>query len=63
MGWYSASFTNISYDDYELNGRYCKSGLAFPVNETANLKNNTNGSKEFILGNCTATDKIIGLNV
>lgn len=59
MGWYSASFTNITYEDYEINGRYCKSGLAFPVNETANLKNNTNGTKELILGNCTATDKVV----
>ena len=65
MGWYSSSFTNITYEDYEINGRYCKSGLAFPVNETANLKNNTNGSKELILGNCTATDRVFytGKNV
>lgn len=38
MGWYSNnSLSNLTYADYEMNGRYCKSGLAFPVdNVTAN---------------------------
>lgn len=59
MGWYSASLINITYDDYEINGRYCKSGLAFPINDTVNVKTNTNGTKELIMGNCTATDRVV----
>lgn len=45
MGWYSQNpLTNLTYEDFEINGRYCKSGLAFPI---------TNFSS-----NCTATDRI-----
>jgi hypothetical protein len=46
MGWYSVNdLTNLTYEDYEINGRYCKSGLAFP---TAN-----------VTANCSATDRIV----
>lgn len=45
MGWYSTNdLTNLTYEDYEINGRYCKSGLAFPTSN--------------VTGNCTATDRI-----
>ncbi len=47
MGWKSASTTNYTYAEYEINGRYCKSGLAFPTGKTS--------------GNCTATDRIVYL--
>ena len=52
MGWYSASATNFSYSDFEINGRYCDSGLAFPILNTGKptTLNYT--------GNCTATDRI-----
>ena len=52
MGWYSSNpLSNLSYSDYEINGRYCKSGLAFPISNVS--------------GNCTATDRILynGVNL
>lgn len=46
MGWFSTnSLTNLTWEDFELNGRYCKSGLAFPLDQ--------------FTGNCSATDKIV----
>lgn len=33
LGWYSESKTNPTEEDFKLNGRYCKSGLAYPMNE------------------------------
>jgi len=50
MGWYSASATNITYNDYLMNGKYCASGLAFPIFNKDNTLTYT--------GNCTATDRI-----
>ena len=35
---------NLTYDDFEVNGRYCKTGLAFPVSNNA--------------GNCTGVQRI-----
>lgn len=51
MGWYSESPTNFTYSDFEINGRYCKSGLAFPVPGSNSTQ-----------GNCTATDRIYYVN-
>jgi hypothetical protein len=53
MGWFSKSDTNFTYEDYEINGRYCKSGLAFP---TTNISATNPGP--VISANCTATDRI-----
>lgn len=38
LGWLSASNSNFTYAEYELNGRYCKSGLAFPVTNVTSSK-------------------------
>ena len=48
MGWYSVYSNNASsltVADYTQNGKYCQSGIAFPI------ANNS--------GNCTATDRIV----
>lgn len=29
FGWYSLDSLNPSEDDFKINGRYCKSGLAY----------------------------------
>jgi len=45
MGWKSDNpLTNLTADDFLINGKYCKSGLAFPLDE--------------FKGNCSATDHI-----
>jgi hypothetical protein len=38
FGWRQVSgddTTRIVFADYEMNGKYCKSGLAYPINDTA----------------------------
>jgi len=54
MGWYSASATNFTYSDFETNGRYCDSGLAFPIL----IGTGTTKPTLSYTGNCTATDRI-----
>jgi hypothetical protein len=45
MGWKSDNpLSNLTADDFMINGKYCKSGLAFPIDE--------------FKGNCSATDHI-----
>ena len=44
FGWSSNNPSNPTFEDYEFNGQYCKSGLAFP--ETAQT------------ARCTSTDHI-----
>lgn len=45
MGWYAPyNRNNLTYSDFEINGRYCKSGLAFPISDYT--------------ANCTAVDKV-----
>lgn len=45
MGWKSDNpLNNLTADDYMINGKYCKSGVAFPLNQ--------------YVGNCSATDNI-----
>jgi hypothetical protein len=52
FGWYSKNpMTNLTYDDYEINGRYCQSGLAFPVSDKSD-------PTQTISTNCTDTDRI-----
>lgn len=50
MGWYSASLTTFTYNDYLINGKYCASGLAFPILDKT-------GAHTY-QANCTATDRI-----
>lgn len=46
MGWKSDNpQSNLTVEDYIQNGKYCKSGLAFPITE--------------FIGNCSATDRIV----
>lgn len=33
FGWSSADHTAPTYDDYKQNGKYCKSGIAFALDE------------------------------
>ena len=33
FGWKSKNYLQPTYDDYKFNGQYCKSGIAFPLNE------------------------------
>lgn len=33
MGWFSESKDKPTEEDFKQNGRYCKSGLAYPMNE------------------------------
>lgn len=52
MGWYAKDDNDLSkltYEDYELNGRYCQSGLAFPIDKNT--------------GNCSAIDHITYGNI
>ncbi|CDW84930.1 transducin family protein wd-40 repeat family protein [Stylonychia lemnae] len=59
FGWSSAgltlssSFRQISYEDYERNGKYCKSGFAFPV-----IKGSPTQKASIYQANCTSVDTI-----
>jgi hypothetical protein len=33
FGWSSADFANPTYEDYLHNGKTCKGGIAFPLDE------------------------------
>lgn len=44
----STTYTSISFDDYERNGMYCKSGFAFPLI----------GENKFTTANCTTVGEI-----
>ena len=49
----TTSFRSISYEDYERNGKYCKSGFAFPV-----LKPSPTQRASIFQANCTSVDTI-----
>jgi len=47
-GWESDDWRNPTFEDYEHNGLYCKTGIAFPVDENT--------------ARCTTADKIMFKN-
>jgi hypothetical protein len=49
FGWASDDHENPTYEDYKLNGQYCKTGLAFPDYEASGKPS---------LAKCTTTDHI-----
>lgn len=61
FGWYQESSGNASLDEYTQNGKFCISGLAFPVNDKMAQCTETNrilfdGQETNNPYNCTATD-------
>lgn len=47
FGWSASSLTNPTEKDFKQNGRYCQSGLAYPVSDNkakcTSFKNMTHG--------------------